>query len=501
MAKETMTPQTMDPDTEEQKISSETPETKSESTAASAQTGLSEEVHSKQDDKPASPAQTTAMSGFLNHVRNRSQVLESLSADGRTPAQDRNPENEEKLENEETTQPEDGIFSGLLASSAIQSFQEADLEFENTFDAASAVAAAKEAALHEPVHKPVGRRSARRNGIGSDPARKAEFYSSSSSHPERKPRRSPKTYSEVLQTDFLESDDDQEEAAGILQASAIVESGRLKEEERKKRQAEEEARAAAAAQEESAEEYEEEDEDNIIIDPDASLVDDYHYDEYEDKKRFLLSDYRKIEDYLEAQSQQGFHYTRHEGKKYYFYKGRPHNYYYRILYFSKEPDAAQWQKWEDEGWQNISQQESRHKKDAGWYVLRNEKEAGELKADIDNEEEKYRYFRKFSSSCRSTMFLLFVVMACCAVTAWLQYEFKGFLAVIILSIVLFVIALYIFLVYARMLAKSKKQADLLAARIRLKENDPEWQKLHNPDRTDAQLEKEWDTLDEKDNTV
>lgn len=358
--------------------------------------------------------------------------------------------------------------------------------FTNTFSESEAVAEAKAAAEAGPVKKPIGKRISRSLAQGN--MGQPDFYGASS-HSEKKTRRNtPKTFVELLNTDFLEEGEDPDQEF-IPNVSPIVESAN----QHKLIEPEE-------PEEDFEDEYDEED-DDIVIDPEATLVDDYDYDEYEDKKRFLLSDYKKIEEYLEAQSLQGFHFTRLDGKKYYFYKGRPHNYYYQILYFAQEPEQEQWDAWQNEGWQNISQSESRHKKDAGWYIVRNELQPGELKKEIDNEEEKYRYFKKFSSSCRSTMFLLFVVMACCAVTAWLQYEFKGFIAVIIMSLVLFVIALYIFLVYARMLSKSRKQADLLAARIRLKENDPEWQKLQHPDRSDEELNEDWKGLDEKDNTL
>ena len=244
--------------------------------------------------------------------------------------------------------------------------------------------------------------------------------------------------------------------------------------------------------------FENEEEDEAVFDPEASLVDDYAYDEYEDSKRFFLSDYKKIEDYLNDESQQGFHYTHHEGRHYYFVKGRPHNYYYKLLYFSKEPKEEYWQSLEKEGWKRIDTSPSQHKKDVGWVVVRNEKKEGELSKEIDNEKEKYRYFNKYSSSCRSTMFLLFIVMVCSAIACWLQYEFQGFMAVMVASAVLFVIALWMFLVYARMLRKSRKQASLLSARIRLAEEDPEYQALLHAGESDADLENDWENIGKDD---
>ncbi len=248
-------------------------------------------------------------------------------------------------------------------------------------------------------------------------------------------------------------------------------------------------KAAAADQTEEEEE---------IFDPGASIVDDYHYDEYEDKKRFSTTDYRKIEDYLTNESAQGFHFVRQDGNKYFFNKSTPHHYYYKVLYFGREPEDSYWNLLEKQGWKRIEQLPSRHKRDAGWYIVRNEKKAGELPKDIENEEEKYRYFTKLSSSCRSTMFLLFIVMVCSAIAVFLQYYFKGYIAVMIASAVLFFIALWIFLVYARMLSKARKQASLLSARIRLASNDPNYLALRHAGESDEQLDLDWDKMDAQD---
>lgn len=130
--------------------------------------------------------------------------------------------------------------------------------------------------------------------------------------------------------------------------------------------------------------------------------------------------------------------------------------------------------------------------------MRNEKKPGQLPKDIENEEEKYRYFSKLSSSCRSTMFLLFIVMVCSAIAVFLQYYFKGYIAVMAASAVLFLIALWIFLVYARMLSKARKQASLLSARIRLAQNDPNYLALRHAGESDEQLDTDWAKLDEED---
>lgn len=214
-----------------------------------------------------------------------------------------------------------------------------------------------------------------------------------------------------------------------------------------------------------------------VIDPDASLVDDYAYDEYTDKKHFFTSDYKKIEEYLASESAQGFHFTRKEGNRYFFVKKKPRNYLYKVLYFANEPDESYWQMLEAQGWDRVDRTPSRHKRDAGWYILRHLQREGDLPFDIPNEEEKYRYFSKLASSCRSTMLLLVFVMICSGVSIALQYFFKGYLSVMIASAVLFAIALYIFMVYARMLSKARKQTSLLAARVRLSENNEQYQAL------------------------
>ena len=214
-----------------------------------------------------------------------------------------------------------------------------------------------------------------------------------------------------------------------------------------------------------------------VIDPDASLVDDYAYDEYTDKKHFFTSDYKKIEEYLANESAQGFHFTRKEGNRYFFVKKKPRNYLYKVLYFANEPDESYWQMLEAQGWDRVDQTPSRHQRDAGWYILRHLQKEGDLPFDIPNEEEKYRYFSKLASSCRSTLLLLVFVMICSAVSIALQYFFKGYLVVMIASAVLFAIALYIFMVYARMLSKARKQTSLLAARVRLSENNEQYQAL------------------------
>ena len=71
---------------------------------------------------------------------------------------------------------------------------------------------------------------------------------------------------------------------------------------------------------------------------------------YEERKSFLYAEYPKIEEYLQRKSNEGYHFVRHEGKKYYFRKGQPKTYYYSMNYFVDEPDADQWREWEADGW-------------------------------------------------------------------------------------------------------------------------------------------------------
>lgn len=239
-------------------------------------------------------------------------------------------------------------------------------------------------------------------------------------------------------------------------------------------------------------EVEEEDFDSPI-DPESSYVDDTDYDLYEDRKRFWLHDYLKVEDYLEQQAKQGFEYEKHEGKKYYFHQARPRNYYFQLLYFANEPVQAQWDLWAKDGWELIGREAGKSKREAGWYFVRNVEKEGEYRKSIDNEEEKYRYFRKQTSSYRSTEFLLFIVMVCSAITLFLQIQFQGYPIGIALCGVLFGITLIVFIFYGSMMRKVQKQARLLKARIRLRETPLDEQYPES----DEELESDWKALEEK----
>ena len=238
------------------------------------------------------------------------------------------------------------------------------------------------------------------------------------------------------------------------------------------------------------EELESESDARCLYDEDDDL------DLFEDKKHFFLSQYSITEDYLREQSQEGYHFVRHEGKKYYFVEGEPTNYYYSIDYFRNEPTAEQWKQWEADGWKLISKEAGKKKKEAGWFYFRNIQAEGEYRKEIDNDEEKFRFFKKYSNSCRSTLFLIFICMFCCVVTAFLQYRFKGYLWGIAICAVVFLLSFIFFITYYRMLRHSKKRVRLLKARLRVKEaNRIEIEKdTYDISETEAQLESDWDTI-------
>ena len=227
--------------------------------------------------------------------------------------------------------------------------------------------------------------------------------------------------------------------------------------------------------EKSSEIVEEKDEDSqpVLTSEDVYDNDDEEDTEddnlYEERKKFLYAEYPKIEQYLQDKSSEGYHFVRHEGKKYFFRKGQPKTYYYSMNYFVDEPDADQWRQWEADGWKLVSKSDGKKKSDAGWFTFRNEEEDGEYRKEIDNDSEKFSFFKKYSSSCRSTMFLVFICMACCVVTGLLQVYFQGYLAGIALCAGLFLISFIVFCMYGRMLRKSKKRARELKSKLRVKE--------------------------------
>ena len=226
------------------------------------------------------------------------------------------------------------------------------------------------------------------------------------------------------------------------------------------------------------------------------LYDDKNLELFEDKKHFYLSQYSIVEEYLHEQSSDGYHFVRHEGKKYYFVEGQPANYYYSIDYFREEPSEEQWNQWERDGWKLISKEPGKRKKDLGWLIFRNLQKDGEYKKEIDNDEEKYRFFKKYSNSCRSNLFVIFICMFCCLITAFLQYRFNGYEVGIGISIFLFVVSFILFCSYYRMLRHAKKRVRLLKARLRVKEANRIQieQNQYDVSESEAELETDWNTL-------
>lgn len=219
---------------------------------------------------------------------------------------------------------------------------------------------------------------------------------------------------------------------------------------------------------------------------------------YEERKSFLYAEYPKIEEYLQRKSNEGYHFVGHEGKKYYFRKGQPKTYYYSMNYFVDEPDADQWRQWEADGWKLVSKSDGKKKSDAGWFTFRNEEEDGEYRKEIDNDSEKFRFFKKYSSSCRSTMFLVFICMACCVVTGLLQVYFQGYLAGIALCAGLFLISFIVFCMYGRMLRKSKKRARELKSKLRVREirANERSKDFYDTSESEEELDTDWNTLEQ-----
>ena len=256
--------------------------------------------------------------------------------------------------------------------------------------------------------------------------------------------------------------------------------------------------------EKSSEIVEEKDEDSqpVLTSEDVYDNDDEEDTEddnlYEERKKFLYAEYPKIEQYLQDKSSEGYHFVRHEGKKYFFRKGQPKTYYYSMNYFVDEPDADQWREWESEGWKLVSKSDGKKKSDAGWFTFRNEEEDGEYRKEIDNDSEKFRFFKKYSSSCRSTMFLVFICMACCVVTGLLQVYFQGYLAGIALCAGLFLISFIVFCMYGRMLRKSKKRARELKSKLRIRESRAieESKDFYDTSESEEELDTDWNTLEQ-----
>ena len=136
--------------------------------------------------------------------------------------------------------------------------------------------------------------------------------------------------------------------------------------------------------------------------------------------------------------------------------------------------------------------------EAGWFILRNTLGFGEYKKTIDNDLEKYNLFKKQANSYRSTMFLYFIIMAICSVTIFMILKISGFLEALISSIVILVIALILFFVYAYHLVVIKKTVKRLKTRLRLKEKEDFIRSQNEPDysQTLQELDTDWNTMEQ-----
>ena len=196
-----------------------------------------------------------------------------------------------------------------------------------------------------------------------------------------------------------------------------------------------------------------------------------NYDEddlYVDKQKFSIANYPEEEEYLSQQSRDGYHFVRNVGKKYFFVKAAPRNFYYSLNYFRDEPDAESWKKWEADGWKLVSRMEGKRKDEAGWFVFRNELERDGFKKEIDNDEEKFIFFKRNNNSYRTTLLCLFLCMLVCAASAYFIYKFNGLLILLAPCALVFLIALIMFIVYIRKLHQSKKMTKAIKARLRVK---------------------------------
>lgn len=246
------------------------------------------------------------------------------------------------------------------------------------------------------------------------------------------------------------------------------------------------------------EEYEdEEDDENEEIEEEDDIYDEERHELFYEKAKFLLSQYEKEEAYLEKKSKEGYHFVRRVGKKSYFFHSKPARYYYSINYFSYEPSAEQWREWEADGWKLVSRAPSNKRRDAGWLVFRNTEVKGKQRKVIENDDEKYNFYRKHTNSCRSTMFFMFMCMAVCAVATLMQFKYKGYVWGFVVSGAVFLVAFILFCIYGRMLRNSKKVCKALQAKIRTRERRAAFYANHsfNTSESEEELDSDWNTLE------
>ncbi|MCF0141720.1 MAG: DUF2812 domain-containing protein, partial [Mogibacterium sp.] len=122
-----------------------------------------------------------------------------------------------------------------------------------------------------------------------------------------------------------------------------------------------------------------------------------------------------------------YHLVKIDGKTFYFVEGEKKDYYYTYVYLRKEPSDEQKHKWELDGWKYICRQRGKKKRHAGWFVFRNEDVPGDYRKYIENDLEKYNFFKKEVKSYGSTQMIFFLCIIVCAVCAYIQYRYNGYL--------------------------------------------------------------------------
>ena len=246
-----------------------------------------------------------------------------------------------------------------------------------------------------------------------------------------------------------------------------------------------------AKQEEDEEENDEEDDDDEDEEEDDDLSSQYDEDDllYE-KKSFLISEYDKKEKYLAEQSKDVYHLVKIDGKTFYFVEGEKKDYYYTYVYLRKEPSDEQKHKWELDGWKYICRQRGKKKRHAGWFVFRNEDVPGDYRKYIENDLEKYNFFKKEVKSYGSTQMIFFLCIIVCAVCAYIQYRYNGYLIGIAACGVIGFIAFIYWIRFALLKRQSKKKVKQLKSRLRVKQREMDIIESEKGD------DEDWDTLED-----
>ncbi len=217
-------------------------------------------------------------------------------------------------------------------------------------------------------------------------------------------------------------------------------------------------------------------------------------DIYEDTKRFSLDSYDKEAAYLEKQSKKGYHFVHKSGKRYYFQSGEPADYIYQVNYYSQMPTEDDVADWDDKGWVYIDRYASRNKDEAGWFILRHRDEPNKASFELFNDDQRMGYIRQYVASIRSSVFLIFICMACCVVSTFLQYRFQGPMIGVVISAVLLVVALIAYISYYRVLRRARKLLAVLKNRVRVHENQVKLQDQSDQFESTTQLAFDWEQL-------